>query len=295
MRFGKIENNLLLKIFRFVFVILISANCTTFIACQSREQKVGSILKQCQQLLDRDELESAIKCYAEAAVKYPENDGEIIKAGNDAFFGKCVEYKNKEDVKNALRCFYAAVGLVPEKANVYFQLADSYFQYAKQEQETNKFYDQDLLVRAEAAVKKGLEIAPEDAPAHALYGEILERKGDWQAAVREYKTTVKLKPETDFYWLFLAVAQEKAEKTQEAIESYKRVLTLNPNKTLALYYLGKLYEKTGNTDKAIENFEKLLKIDSEYDDARERLDELKKQKSFKIPKGAIIGVPNSPQ
>lgn len=292
MRFGKIENNTLPKLLKIIFAGLISCNCAYSVACQSKEQRVTSALQQCQELLDKDNLSSALKCYMEAGAAYPGAVDRIVETGDKAVFKKCVEYKNKKDIKNALLCFETAAGLLPDKANVHFQLADSYFQYAEQEQKITKFYDKNLLDRAEAAVKKGLQIAPEDAPAHALYGDILGKKRDWQAAVREYETTVKLKPDADFYWLFLAIAQEKAEKTEEAIESYKRVLTLAPGKTIALYYLGKLYEKTGNTNKAIESFEKLLKIDSDYDDAKQRLENLEKQKTKPKQKVKLQGATN---
>lgn len=216
----------------------------------------------------------------------------ITNTGEQAIFKKCVEYKDKKNVKNALICFEGAVGILPDKANVHFLLADAYFQYDK----TNGYStsgDFDFLNRAEEALKKGLELDPKDAGAHSLYGEILGEKGAWQRAVMEYKTAIKLKPEADFYWVFLAIAQEKAGKTEEAIESYKRVLILTPDKTLALYHLGKLYEKIGLINEAIESFEKLNSIDPDYDDTKQRIENLKiqreEQQKPKKPKSKAVG------
>lgn len=275
MRFGKTENNYTFKFINFVFAILIFFNCATFVACQTKEQKVESALKQCQQLLDKDDLEGATQCYAEAAIKHPENDDRIIKAGDEAFFGKCVEYKNKKDVDKTLKCFYAVAGLLPDKANVHFQLADAYLQYAKEDKKVTGFYDTEILNRAEAAVKKGLEINPDDAPAHGLYSDILEAKNNLRGALKQRKQAVKLDPKADIYLIYLAFIQEKLNENEEAINSYNEALTIKPDRTLVLYKLGKLYETTNKPEKAIEVYETLLKIETPYDDAEERLKTLK--------------------
>lgn len=275
MLFGRTDNNIL----KFVFTLLVFCNCITLVACQTNEEKVSSALLKCQQLLDKNDLSGAFICYGETSRAYPEADDLITQTGEEAVLKKCVEYKDKKDLKNALICFEGAVGVLPDKANVYFLLADAYYQYAKREREEIGFYpDFDLLNRAEEATKKGLKLHPKDAPAHALYGEILSEKGDWTSSVNEFKEAASLKPEEDFYWMFLGIAQEKAGKSEEAVESYKRVLNLKPDKTLALYYLGKLYENIGKIDEAIETFEKLLLIDPNYDDAKKRTKALKERR-----------------
>lgn len=233
--------------------------------------------------MDKDDLNGAYQCYLKVGKTYPENDPQIVDFADKSIFRKCVELKERKDFEQAAFCLDDLTKLRPGGANIYFLLADSYYEIFKMESEQSFYRDIDLLNKAEEKIKKGLEIDPKDAPAHTLYGHILKDKGE-REALKEYKKAVDLSPKTKVFWAYLAIAQEKFEENQDAVESYNQVLALAPNDTLALYYLGKLYEKTGKADKAIESFEKLSEIDPEYDDVPQRLKALKEKREFEQQK-----------
>lgn len=291
MRCGRLSNNGLLKLIKFCFVFLVLVNGAFSVACQSKPRDAASILLPCQELISKDDIQAAGKCYEAALLSNPQQAGEIEEVFTKSFFEKCLEFKEKKNYQQAIICLEGLSVLAPDSANVQLQLASSYYQY----HETRLYDDFELLGRAEAAIKRSLEINPEIAIAQLTYGEILRKKGNLGDALKAYQETVKLAPKDDFYWMQLALFQEKKGDSSSALISYHQVLLLDSKNTLAIYNSAKLYEKTGNRDKAIENYEKLLEIKDEYDDARERLENLKKQKNFKMPKGAIYGVPSSPQ
>ena len=284
MRFGKTENNCSTKICKYILALFIFSGCAFSAACQSREKKIDAALKQCQEMLDKDDLNGAYQCYLKVGTNYPENDPRIVDFADKSIFRKCVEFKKREDFERAAFCLDGLTKLRPGGANIYFLLADSYYEIFKTKDKETYFRDVDLLNKAEDKLKKGLEIDPKDAPAHTLYGHILKDKGISREALKEYKKAVEISPKTEIFWAYLALAQENFEEDQGAIESYNQVLFLNPNNTLSLYHLGKLYEKTGKVDKAIENFEKLSKIDPAYDDVPQRLKALKEQREFEQQK-----------
>lgn len=290
MQCGKRRNNYLPKLIKICFVFLILTNSAFSAACQSKPKGAASILLPCQELIDKDAIQAASKCYEEAISANPKQANEIEEVFSKSFFEKCLEFKEKKNYQQSIVCLEGLSVLTPDSANVQFQMADSYYEYNK----TKTDDDFDLLERAEKAAKTGLKIKSEDAAAQFLLGEILAREGDLQGALKGYQQAVKLERKVDLYWIKMALAQEKVGDLPSAITSYYQVLQFDPNNILALYYSAVLYEKTGNLKKAIENYEKLLEIKGEFDDARERLENLKKPKNSKTPKGSIVGVPNSP-
>jgi len=259
-----------------LLLLLTLIACQSFVACQTKEQKATAAMRQCQQLLDKDEVLAAGDCYGTAIIANPASATEISKTGEEAVYKKCVELHDKRNYKQAVICFDAVTALKPDSWSVYFLLADSYYQY-------NKISDNgttDLLDRAEAAIKQGLELRPESAESHSLYGDILNLKGEVKKALSEYKQAIKIKPKEILFWIEQAIVQEKLGEDTEAINSYNQVLQLDSKQTIALYNSGLIYEKQGKTDEAIAAYEKLLQIKTEYDDAGQRLKLLKDKRTI---------------
>ena len=290
MQCGKQKNNGLIKLFKFCLVSLIVISGAFSAACQSKPKDAAAILAPCQQQLDKDDIQNVGECYQNALAANPKQTDEIEELFNHLFYKKCVEFKERKNYKQAIICFEGADALRPDGANAKFQLADSYFEF----NETKTSNDFDMLDRAQQLVEAGLEVKPKDMRARFLLGNILERKGNLSEALKVYQELVSVDSKTDIFWLRMAVVQEKLGDLSAAITSCKQVLLFKPNSTLALYHLAKLSEKMGNKDQAIKNYEKLLEIENEYDDARERLNELKKSKKSKPSKEVTESVAFGP-
>ncbi len=267
-----------------LFILLALVASQSFVACQTKGQKATAAIQKCQQLLDKDDVLAAGNCYGDAIVANPDSATEISKTGEDAVYKKCVELHDKQNYKQAIICFDATTALKPDSAKVYFLLADSYYQY-------NKVSDNgttDLLDRAEEAVKRGLQIRPESASAHGLYGEILDVKTNYRQATEEYRQAIKLDPKISDYWTMLALTQEKLSNLNEAATSYKSALVVNSKDTTALYFLGVLYEKMGKLDEAIETLEKQQNLETLDDETEQRLKALKDKRLKAIEDSRII-------
>lgn len=294
MRFGKPQNNRLFNVFKFVLTVFIFCNCAALAACQTKEEKTATALQKCQKSLDRDDLLAAFKCYAETAAANPEADGLITRTIEETVFKKCLEYRDK-DLKNALICFEGVAGISPRKANAHFLLADSYLQYAGRERGQIGYHvDFETLNRAEEAIKKGLTIAPEDAAAHSVYGEILKEKGEWKKALDEYREAARLAPKEGVFWVKLAMIQEKLDYNDIAVSSFQQALKLNSNDATALYFLGKLYEKTGRLDEAIETIERRVKSEPASGETLQKLKELKERRELNHKKSKSESIQTSP-
>ena len=282
------NNNIVSKV---LFLLFVLVACQNFVACQTKEQKVAAVLKQCQELLDKDDIAGVGNCYIRAMTENPDHAVEISRKGSEAVFKKCLDYKDKKDFKNAIICLEGIVGVRDESANVHFQLADSYLQYYKQKDVSNSYQDIDLLDRAEEETKRSLKINPDKAIVYEIYGEILKNKNDLQGALKKYKKAAELEPKDSFYLVKLALMQEKLNDSTGAVESYKSALAVNPKDTTALYFLGVLYEKLGKLNEAIETFEKQKTLESLDEETEQRLRALKERQEQPKKKSKAAGKP----
>lgn len=274
------------EIIRLFLLFFICCSGAFSVACQSQPKDAAAALQPCQALIDKEDILAAGECYNSVLAANPQFGKEIEETFSKSFFAKCLELKDKENYKQAIVCLEGLSILAPDVANVQFHLAGSYYRYSR----SFRYQDRDLLERAETAIKKSLEINPDKAITHEIYGEILESKGDLRGAIKVHQQALKIDPKEYRLWMNLALVQEKIGDLSSAIASYYQALLLDPKNSLALYNSALLYEKTGNADKAIENFEKLLVIETHFDDAEARLENLKKQKTAPPPKnGTRIG------
>jgi len=106
----------------------------------------------------------------------------------------------------------------------------------------------------------------------------LSAAGDYYGAIVLLKPAVEFVPDHADAWLLLGSCQERNPKwRRDAAESYQRALSLDPNKVDALIALGDLYKLEGLTSRAQNCYEDALKIAPENQQARSRLDALKKK------------------
>ena len=106
----------------------------------------------------------------------------------------------------------------------------------------------------------------------------LSAAGDYYGAIVLLKPAVEFVPDHADAWLLLGSCQERNPKwRRDAAESYQRALSLDPNKVDALIALGDLYKLEGLTSRAQNCYEDALKIAPENQQARSRLDALKRK------------------
>ena len=271
-----------LRLLNLGLLFCLLGSCLMSAACQTKEQKVASILNKCQQLLDKDDLDAATKCYGAAVLANPESGGEISQAGKTAVFKKCLDYKHEKEFEKSIICLEGVAALQPDSANVNFQLADSYLQYYLQKIRINKYADKDFLDKADTLVKRSIEVDSDKGVFHETYGKILKEKSDLQRSLEEYQKATQLEPNDSLYWIDLALIQEKLGKNEEALNSYKQALIVEPNDTDALYFLGVLYEKMGRLGEAIEIIERQNKIEPPNEETLQRLRGLKERQNGEI-------------
>jgi len=102
------------------------------------------------------------------------------------------------------------------------------------------------------------------------------KKGNFQGAIQNFTSAIKLKPDAATYLSYLSLAYSKVpDKLKEAEEALQQAIKLEPFNADLHANLGLIYAKAGMTKKALSSFQKALKIDPEHDKAKKGLQQAK--------------------
>ena len=119
--------------------------------------------------------------------------------------------------------------------------------------------------------RKAVELDPEDAKARYHLGFALDKVGQTQPAIEEYRKSVDLDPKNGAAFASLAVALLRMERLDEAIESSRKALAINPKDALTESNLAAALLQAGRTDEALEHIRRALEIEPEFADAHNML------------------------
>lgn len=112
---------------------------------------------------------------------------------------------------------------------------------------------------------------PRDPSAHMNLGVVLQKKGDLEGAMKEYKIAGSLDPNDITIRLNLGTLYQAKKKYTTALRAYDTILQVNPNHKLAHYYKGTALKEMNRLDEAIKEFEFVLKKDPNNKMAKDAL------------------------
>jgi TolB-like protein/Tfp pilus assembly protein PilF len=108
---------------------------------------------------------------------------------------------------------------------------------------------------AEEEFKLAIELKPNDATAHHLYGLFLERRGRLEESLVEMAQALELDPVSLIINKNVGDPVYYMRRYDEAIEQYRKTLELDPSFFLAHLWLGTSYEQKGMYKEAIAEFQ----------------------------------------
>lgn len=198
---------------------------------------------------------------------------------------------SSENIRRAIEYCNQAIAIDPNYASAYAELAAAYRLLA-----VNSFVDpKEATPKAEAAVRKALELDDNLAEAHTELAGIKLNVWDWAGAEREFRRAIELNPNLvlayNGYAHYLgavgrheeAIAAIKrareldplrinvnanvgyryyfARQYDQAINELKNTLEMDPNSSYTHALLGYAYAAKGEFDKAIEEYKTLLQLE----------------------------------
>jgi tetratricopeptide (TPR) repeat protein len=114
------------------------------------------------------------------------------------------------------------------------------------------------------AAKRAIALDPRHIEARTFLAWVeLEVRGDADAAIKEYRSVIELRPELPEAYTNLAAAQKRRGNLQDAIASLNKALELNAKLGTALNNRGWIYAEQEKWPEARRDFEAALKIDAQ--------------------------------
>lgn len=115
---------------------------------------------------------------------------------------------------------------------------------------------------------------------HYVLGISYQNLGQLEPAMKEYKTSLKYRPDFAPSRNNLANVYAQLGKTDLAVEEYKRAMLSDPSYEKSYYNLAILYHKKGDLDFAIEYYSKAIKVNPRYELAHLNLGRAYSQKGL---------------
>lgn len=136
----------------------------------------------------------------------------------------------------------------------------------------NKTTDnKELLYSLERIFKKKLEKSPSDADLTANLGAIMQKQGNYDAALMYYQKSEFLNPSNINTRLNVGTLYQQKGDNRTAIKAYDSILILYPDNVNANLYKAQAHEALGDTKSAMSGYKKVLSLDPTNTEAQNKL------------------------
>ena len=158
------------------------------------------------------------------------------------------------------RKYSAAVEADPGFALAYVGLADAYVLLENYTGERSS----DLLRRARAYASKALEADPSLPEAHASLGLVLHRSWEWEDAEKEYRTTIRLKPNYAPVHHWYSLLLREVGRFDESLVESKVAEQLDPLSGIIIANLAGAHIVLGDHSSATSVLRRSIKLEPDF-------------------------------
>lgn len=154
------------------------------------------------------------------------------------FFFDGLRYKIGENYNKAIESFHKVIAIDPNQADAYYEIA-------------NLDYRQNKLQESEFAIRKAIQLDPENIWYWKLNAELYKRKGDMSGLVLVLDHLIKMDPELDAYYFDRCNALAIAGDIPAAMKGYdelEKKFGVTPASTKARKLITLVKDSGGNDD-----------------------------------------------
>jgi len=118
---------------------------------------------------------------------------------------------------------------------------------------------------AELYYRQAIALQPDLVQAHNNLGEVLQKQGRFNEAVKSCQEAIKIKPDYPYAYHNLGYFFQEKGKFEEAIEAYKKALNIQPDLGITHNNLGNILKSLNRFDAAIESYQQAIKFRPDID------------------------------
>jgi len=174
-----------------------------------------------------------------------------IKDAIDIYFDLGLQYKEKNEYKEAIEYFEKTLKANPNDTEAMSNIAVCHFKEGNFESSKEYFI-------------KLLQIDSRNISAYINLGKIYEKEENFEEAFRQYQKAGEIEPNNSEILLHIGLIYSKREEYKCAVESFKKAVQLNPDDDQTLYNLGPALLREDQYLEAITVIEKAIKVNSDF-------------------------------
>jgi TolB-like protein/Tfp pilus assembly protein PilF len=172
-----------------------------------------------------------------------------------------LERRTADDIRNARDSFERAVRLDPSYALAYVGLADAHILSVTYADAPAK----EAMTSAREAIVKALELDDSLADAHAWHGVILaEYDWDWAAAEREFRRAVELSPNFAYAHKLYGEYLSYVGRFDQALAEVRLAQQLDPRSIVTTSLVGIVLYRARRYDEALTELERAIALDPDH-------------------------------
>jgi protein O-GlcNAc transferase len=180
-------------------------------------------------------------------------------------------------LEEAIACYEKALKILPDSVEVQINLSNALHVQGKLSSEEQAHYadlnHQFALGRqhvgdfkiAEFYYRQAIALQPDLVEAHNNLGDVLQKQGRLNDALKSYQEAIKIKPDYPYVYHNLGYFFHQKGKFEEAIEAYKKALKIKSDLAITHNNLGTSLKALNRFDAAIESYQEAIKIRSDID------------------------------
>ncbi len=183
--------------------------------------------------------------------------GTVQPAAYDYYLqgrGYLQDYVKAENVDNAIQVFGHALEKDPAFAAANAGLGEAYLS------KYHLTHDKRFVDAATQYCRKAAVRDDKLAAAHICLGRVFMDTGDYQQAVEQYRTAVKLEPTNDTAKGGLAFTYERLNQLDNAERTYKQAIAVHPNYWATYNWLGLFYQRHARYDDAAAMYSQVISL-----------------------------------
>jgi tetratricopeptide (TPR) repeat protein len=164
------------------------------------------------------------------------------------FLAESYYRQSRFDLEGARAATLRATELAPQSGLAWARLAELQFSFGR-------------VVEAKAALRRGLELSPRNAQAHALQGFLLSAENRTAQAIASFEQAMALDGALGNAWLGRGLCQIRRGHAEEGRQDLQVAATLEPQRALLRSYLGKAFSQVSDLRHAEQEVALAQKLD----------------------------------
>ncbi|MDZ8260548.1 tetratricopeptide repeat protein [Nostoc sp. ChiQUE01b] len=208
--------------------------------------------------------------FFQAALQLQPKAGEIYNS-----LGFSLQQQGK--LEEAIACYEKALLILPDSIEVQINISNTLHIQGKLSPEEQVHYaglnHEFALTRhqagdfkfAELYYRQAIALQPDLGKSHSNLGEILQKQGRLNDAIKSCQQAIKIKPDDANAYHNLGYFFHEKGRFEQAIEAYEKALSIQPDLAVTYNNLGNLLKAQNRIDAAIESYQKAIKIRPDID------------------------------